>query len=50
VIQTIIVLVAVCCYIFWLLCFLHQLNPLIGPELSQLTIMYLNETWGYAGQ
>ena len=37
-----IVVTAVCCYLFWLLVFLHQLNPLIKPELSRKTIMWID--------
>ncbi len=43
-----IVLTAVCCYMFWLIVFLHQLNPLIGPQIPVKTILWMSEKWGNA--
>lgn len=40
------VLTAVCCYTFWLCTFLHQLNPLIGPQLTNETAKALQTLWG----
>ncbi|KAE9553417.1 hypothetical protein FO519_003376 [Halicephalobus sp. NKZ332] len=48
IIQTMIVLTAVCCHMFWIIVYLHQLNPLIGPQLSVRTVMWISEMWGNA--
>jgi len=41
-----IVMTAVCCYMFWLIVFLHQLNPMVGPELNARTAFWLSKKWG----
>jgi len=46
VIQTCLILTAVCCYIFWLVVYLSQLNPLLGPLLDNKTIVIMQNEWG----
>ncbi|GFS63003.1 v-type proton ATPase subunit e 2 [Nephila pilipes] len=45
VIQTMLVLTAVCCYLFWLCCYMSQMNPLIGPQLTRTTLAVMKEVW-----
>ena len=46
IIQVMLVETAVACYIFWICTFLMQLNPLIGPQLHNDTILILQNEWG----
>uniref|UniRef100_A0A915CLN5 V-type proton ATPase subunit n=1 Tax=Ditylenchus dipsaci TaxID=166011 RepID=A0A915CLN5_9BILA len=50
IIQTMIVLTAVCCHMFWIIVYLHQLNPLIGPQIPVKTILWIHEKWGDAAR
>ncbi|ESN92057.1 hypothetical protein HELRODRAFT_90060 [Helobdella robusta] len=46
IIQVMLVETAFVCYVFWLLTYLMQLNPLIGPQLSNETILIIGHEWG----
>ncbi|KAK6185594.1 V-type proton ATPase subunit e 1 [Patella vulgata] len=43
--QIMLILTAVCCYIFWLTAYLCQLNPLFGPQLSVDMIRFMQMEW-----
>lgn len=38
-------LTAVCCWLFWLCCYLAQLNPLVGPRLNQVAVKLIARSW-----
>ena len=40
-----IVMTAACCWLHWLLCFLHQVNPLSGPLLSKESVDIIRWSW-----
>ncbi|XP_014675705.1 PREDICTED: V-type proton ATPase subunit e-like [Priapulus caudatus] len=44
-IQLMLAMTAVCCWLFWVLCYLHQLNPLVGPQLHNTTLIVLQHEW-----
>ncbi|CAD7082570.1 unnamed protein product [Hermetia illucens] len=46
IIQCILMLTAACCWLFWLCCYLAQMNPLIGPALNKNSILIIAKEWG----
>ncbi|CAI8033173.1 V-type proton ATPase subunit e 1 [Geodia barretti] len=44
-IGTMIATTAICCYVFWLIAFLAQLNPLIGPEVPNAVAAHMRRAW-----
>ncbi|XP_017006917.2 V-type proton ATPase subunit e [Drosophila takahashii] len=45
-VRCIFLLTAVVCWLFWLCCYLAQLNPLLGPKLNGNTIRIIAASWG----
>jgi len=45
IIQTMLIMTAFCCYLFWLCAILMQLNPLIGPQLDNTTVFIIQNEW-----
>ncbi|XP_022904205.1 V-type proton ATPase subunit e 2-like [Onthophagus taurus] len=46
VIQVVLILTAVTCWLFWLCCYMAQMNPLIGPKLDSHILMLMAREWG----
>uniref|UniRef100_A0A6M2E0C8 V-type proton ATPase subunit n=1 Tax=Xenopsylla cheopis TaxID=163159 RepID=A0A6M2E0C8_XENCH len=46
IVQVVLILTAACCWLFWLCCYMAQMNPLIGPKLHQNTILLMAREWG----
>ncbi|KAG7200683.1 hypothetical protein KM043_001236 [Ampulex compressa] len=46
ILQVILVLTAFTCWLFWLCCYMAQMNPLIGPKLDNKTILMMASEWG----
>ncbi|XP_017846297.1 V-type proton ATPase subunit e [Drosophila busckii] len=45
IIRCCVLLSAVCCWLLWLVTFLMQLNPLIGPRAKQVVIYGIMTYW-----
>lgn len=46
--QLVLILTASTCWLFWLCCYMAQMNPLIGPKLSNRTLLLIAKAWGGA--
>ncbi|XP_028028396.1 V-type proton ATPase subunit e 2-like isoform X2 [Bombyx mandarina] len=46
IIQVVLILTAATCWLFWLCAYMAQMNPLIGPRLSNETLIWISRTWG----
>ncbi|XP_011497945.1 PREDICTED: V-type proton ATPase subunit e 2-like [Ceratosolen solmsi marchali] len=45
ILQVILMLTAFTCWLFWLCCYMAQMNPLIGPALKNNTILLMGREW-----
>ncbi|KAK2162967.1 hypothetical protein NP493_1494g00012 [Ridgeia piscesae] len=45
VVQVMIVMTCVCCWLFWAITFLAQLNPLFGPMLEKKVVYLMQDVW-----
>ena len=45
VLQVVLMLIGICCWLFWFCCYMSQMNPLIGPVLNQRTLVAVKEYW-----
>lgn len=48
ILQVILMLTAATCWLFWVCCYMAQMNPLIGPKLSNRTLLLMAKEWGGA--
>ncbi|KAK9884436.1 hypothetical protein WA026_007283 [Henosepilachna vigintioctopunctata] len=46
IIQVLLILTGICCWLFWLCCYVVQMNPLIGPKLEKEILLILAKQWG----
>ncbi|XP_065220977.1 V-type proton ATPase subunit e-like isoform X2 [Planococcus citri] len=44
--QLILMLTGATCWLFWLCCYMAQMNPLIGPKLTNNTLILMDAAWG----
>ncbi|XP_022185429.1 V-type proton ATPase subunit e isoform X1 [Nilaparvata lugens] len=45
ILQLVLMLTAATCWLFWLCCYMAQMNPLIGPKLERNTILLIAREW-----
>lgn len=46
IIQLILMLTAATCWLFWLCCYMAQMNPLIGPKIENKVLLLMAREWG----
>ncbi|KAL7041343.1 hypothetical protein ACKWTF_000732 [Chironomus riparius] len=46
IIRCCLILSSICCWLFWLCCYLAQIGPLIGPKLHRSTMLIMAREWG----
>ncbi|KAL0269484.1 UNVERIFIED_CONTAM: hypothetical protein PYX00_007196 [Menopon gallinae] len=46
ILQVILMLTAATCWLFWLCCYMAQMNPLIGPKLTKEVLIVMKKQWG----
>uniref|UniRef100_A0A023FMH8 Putative vacuolar h+ atpase ixodes scapularis vacuolar h+ atpase n=1 Tax=Amblyomma cajennense TaxID=34607 RepID=A0A023FMH8_AMBCJ len=44
-IQAMIVTTSICCYLFWLCTYMSQMYPMVGPTLSNSTVVLVDAYW-----
>jgi len=49
IIQTSLVLTAICCYLFWLAVYLFQMYPLVGPIVKTKEVRVMKWQWQRPG-
>lgn len=40
------IMTGACCWLFWLVCYMSQMNPLIGPILDTNALAAMHYYWG----
>jgi len=46
VVQVVLMLTGATCWLFWLCCYMAQMDPLIGPIISWKTALVMQQQWG----
>jgi len=44
--QLCLVMTGLCCWMFWLFCYMCQMNPLLGPALDKNALVAVKHYWG----
>ncbi|XP_060825034.1 V-type proton ATPase subunit e-like [Bombus pascuorum] len=47
ILQVMLMLTAFTCWLFWLCCYMAQMNPLIGPKLPKNTVLMMAREWSH---